>query len=68
VVDIDLNGPMDDILAQLSKYPVGSQVSLSATIIVARDIAHARFKEQMDKGSAIPDYPKKFAAYYAGPA
>ncbi len=67
-VNIDLNRPMGDILAQLSKYPVGSQVSLSGTIIVARDIAHARFKEQMDKGSAIPDYLKKFPVYYAGPA
>ncbi|MGO9116506.1 MAG: fumarate hydratase [Desulfomonilaceae bacterium] len=68
VVNIDLNRPMGDILAQLSKCPVGSQVSLSGTIIVARDIAHARFKEQMDKGSAIPDYLKKFPVYYAGPA
>ncbi len=68
VVNIDLNRPMGDILAQLSKYLVGSQVSLSGTIIVARDIAHARFKEQMDKGSAIPDYLKKFPVYYAGPA
>ena len=68
VANIDLKKPMGDILAQLSKYPVGSQVSLSGTIIVARDIAHARFKEQMDKGSAIPDYLKKFPVYYAGPA
>ncbi len=68
VVNIDLNRPMGDILAQFSQYPVGSQVSLSGTIIVARDIAHARFKEQMDKGSAIPDYLKKFPVYYAGPA
>ena len=68
VVKIDLNRPVGDILAQLSKCPVGSQVSLSGTIIVARDIAHARFKEQMDKGSAIPDYLKKFPVYYAGPA
>jgi fumarate hydratase, class I len=68
VTNIDLNRPMGDILAQLSKHPVGSQVSLSGIIIVARDIAHARFKEQLDTGSAIPDYLKKYPVYYAGPA
>jgi fumarate hydratase, class I len=68
VVNIDLNRPMGEIQAQLSKLPVGSQVSLSGTIIVARDIAHARFKEQIDKDSAMPDYLKKHPVYYAGPA
>lgn len=67
-IKIDLNRPMGDILAQLSKCAVGNQVSLSGTIIVARDIAHARFKEQIDKGSAMPDYLEKFPVYYAGPA
>jgi len=65
---IDLNRPMKEILAELSKYAVGTRISLTGTIIVARDIAHARFKEQIDKGRGIPDYLKEHPVYYAGPA
>lgn len=67
-VKIDLNRPMKEILADLSKYPVSTRVSLSGTIVVARDIAHARFKEQIDKGKGIPEYLTKHPVYYAGPA
>jgi fumarate hydratase class I len=68
VVAIDLNQPMDDIRAQLSKYPVKTRVSLTGTIVVARDIAHARIKSMLDEGKAMPEYMKKYAVYYAGPA
>jgi fumarate hydratase class I len=68
VVKIDLNQPMDLIRAELSKYPVKTRVSLSGTIVVARDIAHARIKEMLDAGKAMPDYLKNHAVYYAGPA
>ena len=68
VVAIDLNQPMDAIRAQLSKYPVKTRVSLTGTIVVARDIAHARIKSMLDEGKAMPEYMKKYAVYYAGPA
>jgi len=68
VVAIDLNQPMDAIRAQLSKYPVKTRVSLTGTIVVARDIAHARIKSMLDEGKAMPEYVKKYAVYYAGPA
>ncbi|CAB4890068.1 unannotated protein [freshwater metagenome] len=68
VVKIDLNQPMDSIRAELSKYPVKTRVSLTGTIVVARDIAHARIKEMLDAGKAMPDYLKNHAVYYAGPA
>ena len=68
VVAIDLNQPMDAIRAELSKHPVKSRVSLTGTIVVARDIAHAKIKEMMDAGKPMPDYMKKYAVYYAGPA
>lgn len=68
VVKIDLNQPMDAIRAQLSKYPVKTRVSLTGTIVVARDIAHARIKAMIDEGKAMPDYLKNHAVYYAGPA
>ena len=68
VVAINLNQPMDAIQAQLSKHPVKSRVSLTGTIVVARDIAHAKIKEMMDAGKPMPDYMKKYAVYYAGPA
>ena len=68
VVAIDLNQPMDAIQAELSKHPVKSRVSLTGTIVVARDIAHAKIKEMMDAGKPMPDYMKKYAVYYAGPA
>ena len=68
VVKIDLNQPMDSVRAELSKYPVKTRVSLSGTIVVARDLAHARIKEMIDGGKPLPDYLKKYAVYYAGPA
>ena len=68
VVKVDLNRPMAEILAQLSKYPVTTQLSLTGTMIVARDIAHAKLKERLDKGEGLPQYLKDHPVYYAGPA
>ncbi len=68
VVRIDLNRPMKEILADLSKYPVTTQLSLTGTLVVARDIAHARIKERLDRGEAMPQYLKDHPVYYAGPA
>jgi fumarate hydratase, class I len=68
VVPINLNRPMSEILAELSKYPVTTRVSLSGTMIVARDSAHAKLKERLDAGQDLPDYLKKHPVYYAGPA
>ncbi len=68
VVKIDLNQPMPAILAELSRHPVATQVSLTGTLIVARDIAHARIKERLDRGEPMPEYMKKYPVYYAGPA
>ena len=68
VVAIDLNQPMETIRAELSKHPVKSRVSLTGTIVVARDIAHAKIKEMLDAGKPMPEYMKKYAVYYAGPA
>ena len=68
VVAINLNQPMDAIRAELSKHPVKTRVSLTGTIVVARDIAHARIKEMIDAGKPMPDYMKNYAVYYAGPA
>ncbi|HPG27259.1 MAG TPA: FumA C-terminus/TtdB family hydratase beta subunit, partial [Myxococcota bacterium] len=67
-VAIDLNRPMRDVLADLSQYPVTTQLSLTGTIIVARDIAHAKLKERLDRGEDLPQYFKDHAVYYAGPA
>jgi fumarate hydratase class I len=68
VVKVDLNRPMKEILAQLTKYPVTTQLSLNGTMIVARDIAHAKLKERLDKGERLPQYLKDHPIYYAGPA
>ena len=68
VVKIDLNLPMDVVRAELGKYPVKTRVSLTGTIVVARDLAHARIKEALDAGKALPQYLKDYAVYYAGPA
>ncbi|CAN2174949.1 TtdA Tartrate dehydratase alpha subunit/Fumarate hydratase class I, N-terminal domain [Candidatus Nanopelagicaceae bacterium] len=68
VVAINLNQPMDAIRAELSKHPVKTRVSLTGTIVVARDIAHARIKEMIDAGKPMPEYMKNYAVYYAGPA
>ncbi len=67
-VKIDLNQPMEKILAELSKYPVSTRLSLNGTIIVGRDIAHAKLKERIDKGEGMPQYMKDHPIYYAGPA
>jgi len=67
-VKIDLNRPMSEILAELSKYPVSTRLSLSGTIIVGRDIAHAKLKERIDRGEGLPQYIKDHPIYYAGPA
>ncbi|WP_345828732.1 class I fumarate hydratase FumA [Erwinia sp. HDF1-3R] len=68
VVQVDLNRPMAAILDQLSQYPVSTRLSLSGTIIVARDIAHAKLKERIDNGQGLPQYVKDHPIYYAGPA
>ncbi|HET7901936.1 MAG TPA: fumarate hydratase [Candidatus Nanopelagicales bacterium] len=68
VVKIDLNRPMDEIRAELTKYPVKTRLSLSGPLVVARDIAHARIKEMLDNGEPMPQYLKDHAVYYAGPA
>ncbi len=68
VVAIDLHRPMDEIRQTLSRYPVKTRVSLTGTIVVARDIAHAKFKERLDRGEGLPDYLRNHPVYYAGPA
>ena len=68
VVKIDLNRPMPEVLAELSKYPVSTRLSLNGTIIVGRDIAHAKIKERLDAGEPMPQYLKDHPIYYAGPA
>jgi fumarate hydratase, class I len=68
VVRVDLNRPMAEIRAQLSQYPVKTRLSLNGTMVVARDIAHAKLKERLDSGLGLPDYIKDHPVYYAGPA
>jgi fumarate hydratase class I len=68
IVKIDLNRPMRDILAELSRHPVTTQLSLTGTLVVARDIAHAKIKERLDRGEGMPRYLKDHPVYYAGPA
>jgi fumarate hydratase class I len=68
VVRIDLNRPMTEIRAELSRYPVKTRVSLSGPMVVARDIAHAKIKERLDRGEGLPQYLEDHAVYYAGPA
>ena len=68
VVRIDLNRPMSEILGELAKYPVATRLSLSGSMIVARDIAHAKLKERLDAGEDLPEYFKNHMVYYAGPA
>ncbi|MEN8116568.1 MAG: fumarate hydratase [Bacteroidota bacterium] len=67
-VDIDLDQPMEDVLKELTKYPTKTRLNLSGTLIVARDIAHAKIKQMLDEGKPIPDYFKNHPVYYAGPA
>lgn len=68
VVDIDLNRPMKDVLGELTRHPVKTRLSLTGTIIVARDAAHGKLRERLDKGEPLPDYFKNHPIYYAGPA
>ena len=68
VVKIDLNQPMQDILATLSRHPIKTRLSLTGTMIVARDSAHAKLRERLEKGEPLPDYFKNHPVYYAGPA
>ena len=68
VVRIDLNRPMDDILAELTRHPVKTRLSLTGPLVVARDIAHAKIKERLDAGEEMPAYLRDHAVYYAGPA
>jgi fumarate hydratase class I len=67
-VRVDLGQPMDQIRAQLSEYPVATPLLLTGKIVVARDIAHAKLKERLDRGEGLPDYFKDHIIYYAGPA
>jgi fumarate hydratase class I len=68
VVHVDLNRPMDEIRAELSRYPVKTRLSLTGPLVVARDIAHAKIKERLDAGEQMPAYLRDHAVYYAGPA
>ncbi len=68
VVPVDLNQPMEAIRRQLSAYPVKTRLALSGTVVVARDIAHAKLKERLDRGEGLPDYIRDHPVYYAGPA
>jgi fumarate hydratase class I len=67
-VEIDLDRPMEEVLAELSKYPIKTRLKLNGTLIVARDMAHAKIKELLDEGKPMPDYFKNHPVYYAGPA
>ena len=67
-VQIDLNQPMERVLAELSRHPVTTRLALTGTMVVARDLAHAKLKERLDQGQALPDYVKNHPIYYAGPA
>ena len=67
-VKIDLDRPMSEVLAELDKFPVATRLSLNGTIIVGRDIAHAKIKERLDNGEPMPEYLKHHPIYYAGPA
>ena len=68
VVKVDLSRPMNEVRELLSKYPIKTRLSLTGPVIVARDIAHAKLKERLDRGEGLPQYFKDFAVYYAGPA
>jgi fumarate hydratase class I len=68
VVKVDLTRPMREVLAELSRHPIKTRLSLSGPLVVARDIAHAKIKERLDRGEGMPDYLRDHAVYYAGPA
>jgi fumarate hydratase class I len=67
-VQVNLNQPMSEIRALLSRYPIKTRLALTGTLVVARDIAHARVKERLDRGEGMPAYLRDHAVYYAGPA
>src|SRR5205807_5826245 len=68
VVEIDLRKPMHEILAQLTRHPIKTRLSLTGPLIVARDLAHAKLRERLEQGQGLPDYFKNHPVYYAGPA
>lgn len=68
IFQIDLNQPMSEMLNILNNYPIRTRLSLSGTLIVARDIAHAKLQERLENGDGLPDYFKNHPVYYAGPA
>jgi fumarate hydratase class I len=68
VIRVDLNRPMDEVLAELTRYPIRTRLSLTGTLVVARDIAHAKIKDRLDAGEPMPRYLRDHAVYYAGPA
>src|SRR5690606_27533784 len=68
VVELDLDQPMNELRAKLSQYPIRTRLSLTGTLVVARDIAHATIKAQLDAGQPMPGYLKNHPVYYAGPA
>ena len=68
VVQINLDQPMEAICAELTRYPVKTRLALTGTLVVARDIAHAKIKERLDAGEPMPEYMKRYPVYYAGPA
>jgi len=65
---VNLDRPMNEVLAELSSYPIRTRLSLTGTLVVARDIAHAKLKERLDRGEGLPEYVKNHPVYYAGPA
>ena len=67
-VELDIDRPMEEVLAELTKYPIKTRFSLKGTLIVARDIAHARINQMLNEGKEMPEYFKKHPIYYAGPA
>ena len=68
MVQIDLNRPMDEIRKTLSQYPIKTRLSLTGTMVVARDLAHGKLRERLEQGKGLPDYFKNHPVYYAGPA
>ena len=68
VIKVNLNRPMQDVLSHLTQYPIKTRISLTGTLIVARDIAHAKLLERLENGEGLPQYLKDYPVYYAGPA
>ena len=68
VEQVNLNKPMSEVLSMLSQHPIRTRLSLTGTLVVARDIAHAKLQERLDAGEGLPEYMKNHPVYYAGPA